>query len=579
MSEAADHSENIPPNYLGILRRRKWIFIVLFPLLLAASIAVALLLSPIYRSTGTIIVETQHIPDDLVRSTITSVASERIQIIKQRVMTREKLLSIVEKYDLFKDNRKSSPVSLLLDELRQNISVDLINANTSKRKKNTATIAFTVAFESDRADIAQAVANDLVSLFLSENVKARTERATETTKFLEQESGKLKKQLDEVEALIADFKQENKDALPEHLNLYMSMLERMQSTLQETERDVKSIEAEKSMLNVQLKAYRSQSNSIETSATPEEALFHQLRDEYAKLSISYLPAHPDLVNLRQKIVSAERDLPLEMRHRVLKEEINKVEIALKEAKISSLIKKSEVRGLEEKLKVLKLRQSELPAIGSQESVGNLSLSEAELEIKTKIVSAQTKIASLNAQKEEQDAKITSLQARIIQIPQVERGLKTLNRDYSNVSQQYDQIKAKEMGARLAESLEEGRKAERFSILEPPLLPDQPSKPNRKKILMFGLIFSIGFPLGLILLKEMLNPGVRGIRALELLTKEAPLAVVPYIETQAELGKKKWLMALSISALVLAIIGGVLGLHFYYKPLDVLWFNVLHRVGM
>ena len=171
MAESVDHQEEIMPDYVGMLRRRKWYLILLIPPFAAAAVLVALLLDPIYRSTGTILVETQHIPQDLVRSTVTTLASERIQVIKQRVMTREKLLEVVDKYNLFAEEKDSMPGSVLLDQLRRNIFVDIITAQNVSRHSNSGTIAFTVAFEDEQPQIAQAVANDLVSLFLSENVK------------------------------------------------------------------------------------------------------------------------------------------------------------------------------------------------------------------------------------------------------------------------------------------------------------------------------------------------------------------------------------------------------------------------
>ena len=81
--------------------------------------------------------------------------------------------------------------------------------------------------------------------------------------------------------------------------------------------------------------------------------------------------------------------------------------------------------------------------------------------------------------------ITALETRVVRIPQVEQGLISLNRDYEAVKRKYDQLVGNTMQAELAESLEQGRKAERFSLLEAPILPDQPHSPDRKKLLGGG----------------------------------------------------------------------------------------------
>jgi polysaccharide biosynthesis transport protein len=74
-------------DYLAILKRRKWQLILPIVLLAPIAVIVALTLPPIYRSTATILIEQQEIPPDLIRTTVTSFADQRIQVIKQRVMT------------------------------------------------------------------------------------------------------------------------------------------------------------------------------------------------------------------------------------------------------------------------------------------------------------------------------------------------------------------------------------------------------------------------------------------------------------------------------------------------------------
>jgi len=76
-------------DYLSILKRRWVQMLVVFLLVLLAAIATAVLLPPTYQSTGTILVESQQIPPDLVKATVTGFADERIAVIKQRVMTRD----------------------------------------------------------------------------------------------------------------------------------------------------------------------------------------------------------------------------------------------------------------------------------------------------------------------------------------------------------------------------------------------------------------------------------------------------------------------------------------------------------
>lgn len=81
--------------------------------------------------------------------------------------------------------------------------------------------------------------------------------------------------------------------------------------------------------------------------------------------------------------------------------------------------------------------------------------------------AQVRIASLAEQKRELTRKMEGYEAEILEAPQVERGLVTLMRDHDNARKKYEEIRAKEMGAKITESLEQENKAERFVLLEPP----------------------------------------------------------------------------------------------------------------
>ena len=93
-------------DYLSILRRRLPAIILVGGILGIVSLVAALLWPPTYRSMATILIEEQDIPTDLVRSTITSYADQRIQVITTRVMTRTNLLKIIGQYDLYKKQRE-----------------------------------------------------------------------------------------------------------------------------------------------------------------------------------------------------------------------------------------------------------------------------------------------------------------------------------------------------------------------------------------------------------------------------------------------------------------------------------------
>ncbi len=516
-------------DYLSILKRRWLQMLAVFIVILLVAVAAAIFLPPTYQSTGTILIESQQIPDDVVKATVTSYADERIEVIKQRVMTRDNLYRIIQKYNLYPKKIDSETTSTLIDDMRKSIYVIILNADVQGGGK--AAIAFKVGFEYERPEIAHKVANEIVTLFLDENVKARTERATETTEFLTQEVETLKAELEGVENKVATFKQEHANSLPEHMEMYMSLLQRTESEIKELDRDYKSTQEELRYLDVELATSKA---NVRTNASGEViSPVSELEKAKAELERSlslYKETHPTIRALKRRIEALEK--PVE---------------AKTEAKPDSKPVKIDIA-------------SDL----------------VTAKVQAQIEAAKLRLSSLVQQRKSLEAKADQLQNQVTQSPQIERGLFTLMRDYENAKSKYEEVKSKQINAKIAENLEQDNKAERFSMLEPPFFPDKPTKPNRKKIVGLGLLAGLGGALGLAFLLEALDRRVRGVEALTALINMRPLVIIPYISTKSEIKRQKnfnkylVLSILTVTGLLLLII------HFAFMPLDLLLIKISAR---
>ena len=217
--------------------------------------AVAVLLPSVYRSTATILIEQQEMPADLVRSTISSYADQRIQVISQQVMTRANLMRIVEKYNLYprlpgdQDERRDTPASGQGHQARH---AQGRRDRSAQRCKTNATIAFSLSYEGETPAVAQKVANELVTLFLGENLKNRQQKTAETSAFLAEEAAKLSEHVSETEAKLAAFKAKNTGRLPELVQLNMQLRDRADSEIKELDRQISTLEERKFYLEGQL---------------------------------------------------------------------------------------------------------------------------------------------------------------------------------------------------------------------------------------------------------------------------------------------------------------------------------------
>ena len=198
----------LTPGYILDVAKRRWaLFVVPFVLVLGAGLVVLKLLPAVYVSEGRILVESQLIPSDLVKPTVTTLAAERVQTIEQRIMTRDKLLGVANKFKLFSGAQANFTATEMLDFMRERAQIKAADLRMPVNRTATRqTIAFTVGFEHESPQTAQRVANDLITMILEEDVRTRTSYASETTRFLEREVRRLEAELVSIDAQLADAK-------------------------------------------------------------------------------------------------------------------------------------------------------------------------------------------------------------------------------------------------------------------------------------------------------------------------------------------------------------------------------------
>ncbi|MCK5898570.1 MAG: hypothetical protein KAG06_05820, partial [Methylococcales bacterium] len=240
-------------DYLQIIKRRKNIIIIPMLSLWLLSLVVTLVLPPLYRSEALILIEQQSIPLDMVRTTVVSYVDQRIMQIGQKLMTVHSLNKIINKFDLYPHQRNKASLSDLAYQLRESISLDIMNQDViSRGRKSKATLSFSLAFEHTDPLIAQRVASELTTLFLNENIKSRTKKAKETATFLEDEARKYGVQIQKAEATIARYKEQNSGSLPELLPINLGIISRIETNILQLELEEKMLAEKEVTLQSQL---------------------------------------------------------------------------------------------------------------------------------------------------------------------------------------------------------------------------------------------------------------------------------------------------------------------------------------
>ncbi|PCJ30681.1 MAG: sugar transporter [Gammaproteobacteria bacterium] len=535
-------------DYLDILRRRKYFVIIPAVILIIISAVVAYILPATYKSEGLILIESQEIPRDLVRSTVTSYADQRIEIIKQRLMTTGKVMAMVNKYSLYPDMvKQSQAVSTIVAVFRQNVDIKMVSASVTdpnSGRNKQASIAFTVSFMDKSPVLAQKVANDLVTVFLNENVRTRTEKATETKRFLEEEANKFQRKVQLIEKKIAEFKDEYSDSLPELLQYNLDRVEQLQSEYGDTQNQIISLNDQIVTMNLELihvPAYLdNQQGAAQSYQTQEQATLAKLKAELTEIT-------EHLTQIKQRYSANHPDV------------------------------KSVTKQLE--LLANKVAASEAKGITLSSNKVGRSMNPAYLQIKSRVDSSEREIVRLRNNVVELKSKLTLYEQRIKQTHQVQRAYDDLTRDHATNLLKYEELRAKELEAGLAENLESENKGEKFSLIDPPQIPKKAEKPNRTKIVAMGVVMSIGIGVGLALAMELLFGGVRGYKQISGVLGSAPLVVIPLITTVQDI-QLKAANRKRILFLLLILMGlSVVGFHFLIMDLEVLWFKVMRKISL
>ena len=573
-------------EYIGAFKRRKKQIYTAIGLLALASVLVAFLLPPVYRSSATILIEEQEIPPELVRSTITSYADQRLQVISQQVMTRANMMQIVEKYNLYATKRKHETSEEILDRMRKDVKFNIVSADVIDRRsgmKTVATIAFTLAFDSDTPQAAQNVANELTTLYLNENLKTRKQKSAETSSFLTEEVSKLSDHISQTEAKLAAFKAKNGSSLPELTQLNMQLRDRTDAELMETDRQLSVLAERKFYLEGQLAQMKP--NTPMMSASGDRILdsderLRVLQSQYASLSGVYSPKHPDVIKMKREIDA-------------LKKEIGGSSDYDEEAKQLGKMR-TDLAAMREKYSddypdVVKLKKSIASLEAATKKAAANSAAEAPkpkkpenpayITLQSQLDATEAELKTTRAKRAELQGKMGSYESSIEKTPQVEREYLDLSRDHENSLKRYQELKEKQMEAQVGQEMEKDSKGERFSLIDPAQLPEKPNSPNRPAILLLGAILSLGGGVAYAGVLESMDGSVRNPKGLTGLVKAPLLSVIPYIENSADKRQQNKLKISVLAGAAVLTAVTLITIHFLWMPLDVLWYSLLRKMNM
>jgi uncharacterized protein involved in exopolysaccharide biosynthesis len=496
--------------YAGLLLRRIHWVILLTLLGTAVGLLVARSIPPIYEANALLVVEGDSIPDKLAASTVQTDTNAKLQVIRKRVLSRESLLDIAKRMNLYPTLRLDSgarDADGVFAALSNSIKIEITGETNNRRAPEQATF-LTVSYVAGRPAQAAQDANELVTRILKEDSDIRTKSARDTLDFFTRDADRLSGELSKSSAAILKFKQENGTALPERLNILRDQATVLQS-------DQGKLAAQKSALEDQYdKLVRR----------------HELSGDKVDLDAIYPPQLREMAQLSAQQSALQAVLPED------------------DPKLAAL-----------GAQIASLRAKGLPALPEGGDAFDARLRQLEDDI-----------FAADAQVQANRASYARVQGDIARVPANAATLDALQLDHANLRDQYDKAISARAMATTGDTIESLSKGERLTVIDQAVAPNAPAKPNRKTITLAG--FGGGLMLGLLVVAALalLSPGIR--RPEDLATKLGitAFATLPYVSTAADLALKRRRLVMSSGAVALALIAVVVLVGVLYKPLDLVF---------
>ncbi len=470
-----------------ILRRYWWIPAITTVLLAGVGLGASLVLPKKYTSSTLVLIQQPAVPTELIRPIITDDLNQRMASMKAQILSRSRLEFIINKFNLYPEQRTKLHMEDLIDKLKGTISVELIEPLPGSANREPP--GFNVSVTFDNAQLAQQICQEITSMFMEQNAKNRVDQSDETTKFLTDKVNEAKQKLDEQDKKLAQFKGEHLVALPEQEQTNLGLLAGMNTQLDATTQALTRAQQDKTLnetlLGQQETNWKASQVGQQNPETQDQQLT-ALQEQLSVLLTKYTPEHPDVIKAKAQIEDLKKRMAVE------------------------------------------------PAPKPQPSGAQLALREPPSiqQLRTRIKQDEFNIADLTKRQSQIQDQIRSIQGRLQASPVVEQQLKELTRSYQTASDIYNQLLKNRETAAMATSLEHQQQGETFKVLDAPSLPSSPSFPKKTLFVGGGGGAGLALSLGILYVLALTDKALYSERDVELCLKLPVLASVPSFDVLA-----------------------------------------------
>ena len=486
---ASTADDSLALRILDIIRRRRLLAMTAFAAVVAATISFAVYLPDLYRAQALVLVERQ-VDESYVRQSVTGELESRLHIIKQEILSRDRLLVLINRFHLYPRQMKSGSIEDALNQMRTDVEVNPSGPEQVNGK--TKTVSFTLNYTGDSPTTVAEVTNAIASFYVQQNDSMRSGEALSTSQFLREQLAMAKKQLDHQEQAVTEYTTRYTGQLPQQVGVNLATLERMNTQLRlNGEQQIRLIEQREKLFDG-LQDTSVIARAEQSDASPEtiERLkqIDKAKQDLAQLQQKFTSKHPDVVRLQDQLAGLEREQA--------------------QAELADQKKRE-------------ADQAATLAAGA-------AADDAKAPRRRTIESLDGELAKLKQEETAIRATIGSFEQRLEGAPEREQEFALITRDRQASKDLYDSLLKRYDEASLAASMETDRQGERFRVLEPALPPEGPAAPNRMRLILMGILLALAAAVGAVLTAEQFDVSFHGIDELREFTSVPVLVSIPPI---------------------------------------------------
>jgi polysaccharide biosynthesis transport protein len=460
-----------------ITKNWRWVFAVFALVSASAGLFVRTSVPPVYKAETLILVESQKIPEHLVASTVNAELQDRIAAISQEILSATRLQSLIDRFHLYTDERKSGSTEEIIDRMRKDIQIRLERGYSHNQPG-----AFHVSYEGRDPELVAAVVNQIGNFFIDQNLKTREEQATGTSEFLKAQLEEAKKGLEEQEAKVSQYKLQHQGELPEQENSFLSVLGNLRSELQGNQDAISRAEEKKVLASTALSGAESSLAALKSVSRPSARVTAETRPVLTKQENKT----KDSDILRAKLES------LRSRYTDSYPDVQHARFLLQQAQ-----QKEDAALSQPAMVPTSLLPSETEGAAPREIQNGAEIRSAEervMILRAEAAAADKELQDRQADRRKILSDMSGYQARLEKLPIREQEMARILRDDQISKSNYEQLLAKDFSADMATDMEKRQRAERFTILDPARTPEKPAKPIRQLLYLLsvgsGAVFGV-----------------------------------------------------------------------------------------